>query len=51
MMPRVVYSLGPFFSSSNNIFNNAGKSSASILVRCFNATEVVQRAFRHKRVS
>lgn len=51
MMLRVVNSLGPFFSSSNNIFNKAGKSSPSIRVRCAKAADVVQRAFRQSNAS
>lgn len=50
-MPRVVYSLGPFLSLSKSILSKAGNSSDSTVVRCVNASEVVQRAFRQSRVS
>lgn len=51
MMPRVVNSLGPFFSLSKSIPSRAGKSSASMSVRRCSATDVVQRALRHSNVS
>ncbi len=51
MMLRVVNSLGPLFSSSNNMERRMGKRVGCMTESCCRARDVVQRAFKHRRIS
>lgn len=51
IIPRVVYSLGPFFSSLKRRRRSVGKSSSATSHSLWRAGVVVQMAFRQSKTS